>query len=155
MIRRPPVLRDLPLALALGVFRGVVCGAAVGALSGGALILATSLPTVPTETAWSSTVLVLYGAVIGTLAGVGVGLACATTALLVLAVVGAVVGRRSRLTVAAAAGTGAATAVGIAVVVTEGGVPGGHLLVAGLATGALSWWQVREVVESLGDDREG
>lgn len=154
MTRRPPVLRDLPLALALGVFRGVVCGATLGALSGAVVVLPGE-PVIPSSSFSDTAFLAVYAGAIGAVVGVGVGLACATTALLVLAVVGAVVGRRSRLTVAAAAGTGAATAVGIALAVTEGGVPGGHLLVAGLATGALSWWQVRRVMGSLGDHREG
>ena len=143
--------RPLGGAVGPGLLRGVLCGAAVGALSGAGVVAWISLAPAQVESGTPFSVFVMaYGTVLGMLLGAIVGLVAAAAALAVLTLGGARGGWKSSGLAAVAAGLVSLVIMNVAAQRADGVfLSAVQMLVVGGGSAGVAWWQVRGLVRGL------
>lgn len=147
MVKHTGATTSRPVEGGFGVLsvRGVLCGAALGALSGAGLVVWGSVAPSTVESGTPFSVFVMaYGALIGAVSGAVVGLLAAAASSVVLAVGGA----RGGWPVSVLAAVGAAVVTVVVVNVAAQRADGVFLgvvqtSVVGAGSTAVALWQVR------------
>lgn len=135
-------------AVGPGLVRGVLCGTAVGALSGAGLVVWTSVAPSQLESGTPFSVFVMaYGALIGIMLGAAVGLVAAAASLAVLAVGGARRGWALSVVAAVVAALVSLVVLNVAAQRADGVLlSAAQTVVVGVGSTAIALWQVRGLV---------
>jgi hypothetical protein len=143
--------RPVQGAVGPGLVRGVLSGAAVGALAGAGLVVWISVAPSPLESGTPFDVFVMaYGALIGVVLGAAVGLLAAAASLAVLAAGGARRGWALSVVAALVAALVSLVVLNAAAQRADGVfLSAAQTVVIGVGSAAIALWQVRGLVHRL------